>query len=190
MIHSRFGGAIARRIIREADHANIEFPSPGHGCRHCGGHARRGASGARADRIDGSWCNAEGDNPRIDGPKIVTLNMLQHFDEPMGMRLPNGTAQPWRRCEVRSNKLIRQSGALLNGRERHARPELTLHSKRKRGRLDAGGTAVPGNALENRPSAMCRVHGGNVQSVCFAILKEISRYGLSTVEADSPPEFP
>ena len=91
---------------------------------------------------------------------------------------------------MRSNKLIRQSGALLNGRERHARPELTLHSKRKRGRLDAGGTAVPGNAIENRPSAMCRVHGGNVQSVCFAILKEISRYGLSTVEADSPPEFP
>ena len=59
-----------------------------------------GASGARADRIDGSWCNAEGDNPRIDGPKIVTLNMLQHFDELMSIRLPDGTAQPWRRCEV------------------------------------------------------------------------------------------
>lgn len=84
---------------------------------------------AHADAIDGSWCNEEGENLNIDGPAIVTpgghsitgsysrhafsyvspagekyegdtLDMSLHSDELMSMRLPDGTIQSWRRCEV------------------------------------------------------------------------------------------
>ncbi len=84
---------------------------------------------ALADQIDGDWCNAEGENLRIDGPAIKTpggvsmtgeydrhhfsyvsppgekhagetLNMTQHSDELMTMRLPDGSYVSWRRCEV------------------------------------------------------------------------------------------
>lgn len=86
-------------------------------------------SGAMADAIDGDWCNKEGEHLTINGPKIVTpggtnmtgdydrhgfsyvppagekhatnkLVMRQFSEELMKMRLPDGTDQEWRRCEV------------------------------------------------------------------------------------------
>ncbi len=83
----------------------------------------------RADAIDGSWCNAVGDNLQINGPAIVTpggrsmsgdhsrhafsyvspegekfqgekLDMILRSDNLMSMRLPDGKMQQWRRCEV------------------------------------------------------------------------------------------
>jgi hypothetical protein len=84
---------------------------------------------AWADAIDGNWCNAEGENLHIDGAAIKTpggasltgeydrhhfsyisppgekfagetLNMTQHSEELMRMRLPDGGEMTWRRCEV------------------------------------------------------------------------------------------
>ncbi|MEX0343555.1 MAG: hypothetical protein AB3N20_01440 [Rhizobiaceae bacterium] len=82
-----------------------------------------------ADQIDGDWCNAGGEHLHINGPAIKTpggasitgnynrhyfsyvsppgekfagetLNMTQHSDELMTMRMPDGEEVSWRRCEV------------------------------------------------------------------------------------------
>ncbi len=82
-----------------------------------------------ADQIDGDWCNAGGEHLHIDGPAIKTpggasitgnynrhyfsyvsppgekfagdtLNMTQHSEELMTMKMPDGEEVSWRRCEV------------------------------------------------------------------------------------------
>lgn len=84
---------------------------------------------AWADAIDGDWCNADGENLHIDGATIKTpggasmsgdynrhhfsyvspqgekfagetLNMTQHSEELMSMKLPDGSDLVWRRCQV------------------------------------------------------------------------------------------
>ena len=86
---------------------------------------------ARADQIDGNWCNKDGKTLFIDGPKIVTpgraqitgeydrhhftyvsptgedhagetLYMSQLSEQRMNMRLPDGSIEAWSRCDVTS----------------------------------------------------------------------------------------
>ncbi len=82
-----------------------------------------------ADAIDGNWCHKVGKSLHIEGPAITTpggtkmtgiynrhnfsytspngedhagktISMSQQSEEHMTMHLPDGTTEPWSRCEV------------------------------------------------------------------------------------------